>query len=276
MSGLFFEDFHSAARDFPYFDPNMKNINYISHFHAEVEIISVRRGEVGITSENGCFTAETGDICIFMPGEIHSFSSLGENHLYIMKIHCINSVEKVDFSALRFCPNIVKSGCEINSALSSLIEKSAKEIQNKALGYAYAANSLSNSIICEILRCKNLKKIDASLSKRHLLALSLLESVNSYIENHYKEPISLSDISKFCNFSEYYFAHFFKEITQTTFLDFLTTYRLEKAVGFLLYSHKNITETAFECGFSNTRAFNRAFKKKFNMTPTDYMKTNTS
>ena len=200
MGGLFFEDFHKASKDFPYFDSNMRNINYISHFHEEIEVISVQKGEVDINGENGDFTAHSGDICVFMPGEIHSFSSKHKNHLYVMKIYCKNTVEKTDFSKYRFSPNLVKCGSELNSVLSPLISSISEENKNKSVGYAYLINSLSNRILWEILRSDRVEEIDASLSKKHISALSLLENVNTYIENHYREPILLRDIAKFCNF----------------------------------------------------------------------------
>ncbi len=276
MNGVFFEDFHKASKDFPYFDPCMKNINYLPHFHDEIEVISVRSGEVEIIGESGTFLAKAGDIAIFMPCEIHSFLSKNENHIYVMKIYTKNSIEKTDFSTFRILQNLAPFGNSLNSALLPLIDKIAEEISSKSFGYAYTVNGLSNMMLGEILRSESIKKIDTSLSKRHLSALSLLENVNFYIENHYKEPITLKAVSSFCNFSEYYFAHFFKESTGLTFMDFLTAYRLEKALQLLRYSRKNVTETAFECGFSNSRAFNRAFKKQFGTTPTEYLKANTS
>ncbi len=276
MGGVFFEDIHRATKDFPYFDMHMQNINYLPHFHNEIEIISVRHGEVDITSENENFTAVQGDISIFMPREIHSFSSKNENHVYVMKIYCKNSVEKTDFSNFRMVHKLAPHGSVLNNVINGLLDRIAIETEKKTVGYTFAVNSLTNKILCEILRSAEIEKVDTSMTKRHLSSLLLLENVNIFVENHYKEPISLTEVAKFCNFSEYYFAHFFKETTGLTFMDFLTSYRLDKALEFLLYSRKNITETSFECGFSNTRAFNRAFKNKFGTTPTQYIKSNIS
>ncbi len=272
MSGIFFEDIHKAARDFPYFDSNTKNINYISHFHEETEVVLVLTGEVDIHCEIGSFTAKEGDVCVFFPSEIHNFSSKVKNRLCIMKIHSKNSNDSTDLSKYRLVSNLVKCGCNLNRALSSLILSAKDEIKHKNPGYAYMINSISNQILCTVLRLGNIKKIDASFSKKHISALTLLETVNTYIENHYTENISLTQIARECNFSEYYFAHFFKETANTTFFDYLTAYRVEKAIPLLVHSNKNITETAYECGFSNTRALNRAFKKKFNLTPSEYIK----
>ena len=96
MQDIFFENFHTAMVNYPYMDFNSRNINYLSHFHEEIEIIEVVSGEVVILCESKTFYASAGDICIFMPGEVHGFSSVKENHLYILKINCKN------FSVLLF------------------------------------------------------------------------------------------------------------------------------------------------------------------------------
>ena len=38
MNISLFENYHNAARDFPYFDGDMRNLHYFSHFHREAEL----------------------------------------------------------------------------------------------------------------------------------------------------------------------------------------------------------------------------------------------
>ena len=38
MQDIFFENFHTAMVNYPYMDFNSRNINYLSHFHEEIEI----------------------------------------------------------------------------------------------------------------------------------------------------------------------------------------------------------------------------------------------
>ncbi len=58
----------------------------------------------------------------------------------------------------------------------------------------------------------------------------------------------------------------------TTFFDYLTLFRLEKALPQLTYTKKTVAEIAYDCGFSNLRSFNRAFKRHIALTPSEYRK----
>lgn len=269
----FFENFHNAAPDFPYIDCQMQNINYFPHIHEEIEIVYVLTGSTDITCENSCFTASKGDICIFMPGEIHSFSSPDPNRLYIIKLQYKNSMEQTDFSTLRMEHNLLNKSSKLRDLLTKLILQLAEETQTKRSGYGYMANSISQQILCGLIRSGQLIKIPAETKKKRLFYVTLLEKVNTYIADHYTEPVSLTVIAAHCHLSEYYFSHVFKEATKSTFYNYLTAYRLDKAATLLLYSDKKITDIALECGFSNTRAFNRAFKNFFHKTPTEYTTT---
>ena len=272
MNGSFLENFHNAASDFPYFDGDMRNIHYLSHFHHEAEIVKIVEGSVEICCGNDIFVAKAGDICIFMPGEIHSFITIGESRLYIMKIKCKNSVEKQDFSVLRIYPNVIDKDNVLNCKISEYMDLLKNEISEKEEGYAYFANAVSNMILCAILRYEKLIRLSSEKRRHQLFAENILSNVNMYIEHHFSEKITLADAAKCCNLSQYYFAHEFKRITNSTFFDYLTAYRIENAI-LLLSSHMKMTDIAFECGFSNVRSFNRAFKKLYGMSPTEYMKS---
>lgn len=270
MKKAFFETVHGASPDFPYFDSNMRNIEYLSHFHKEIEIVFVKDGKVDIICENKAFTAHTGDICVFMPGEIHSFLSSDPNHLYIIKIHSNNSVEKVDFSAIRLTHNLLPAGTEPNQTLLSHIRELHTEMTEKTAGYAYRANGISNLIVGEILRTGNVVKVEHEEQKRHRFAMELLENVNAFIEEHYRETVYLEEVAKYCSLSKYYFSHQFKLITASTFHEYITLFRLEKAMQLLGATEKKMVEIALDCGFTGTRAFNREFSRAFKKTPSEY------
>lgn len=270
MKKAFFETVHSASSDFPYFDSNMQNIEYLSHFHREIEIVLVKSGKVDIICENKAFSASAGDICIFLPGEIHSFVSSAPNHLYIIKISSGNSVEKIDFSAIRLSHNLFPVGSEVNAVILQHIEQLHTEIREKQIGYAYKANGISNAIIGDILRLGNTVVVEREEQKRHLYAIELLENVNEFIEEHYRETVYLEDVARYCSLSKFYFSHLFKNITGATFHEHITKFRLEKALQLLGGAEKKMVEIALDCGFTGTRAFNREFVKTFKKTPSEY------
>lgn len=272
MKKAFFETVHSASADFPYFDSDMQNIEYLSHFHREIEIVLVKSGKVDIICENGTFAAGVGDICVFLPGEIHSFLSTSPNHLYIIKLHSGNSAEKIDFSAIRLAQNLFPRGSEVNTALILGIEQLHGELAERKTGYAYKANSISNGMICDILRLGNTVTIEHEAQKRHLYAIELLENVNAFIEEHYRDTVYLEDVARYCNLSKCYFSHLFKSITASTFHEHITRFRLEKALQLLSMTEKKMVEIALDCGFTGTRAFNREFSRVFKQAPSEYRK----
>ena len=63
---------------------SVKNISYFPHSHNGIEIIYIVSGDTSVTSEDECYTLRKGDIAVFMPGQIHSFVSAGENEAVII------------------------------------------------------------------------------------------------------------------------------------------------------------------------------------------------
>ncbi|NVJ99333.1 MAG: helix-turn-helix transcriptional regulator [Alphaproteobacteria bacterium] len=55
-----------------------------------------------------------------------------------------------------------------------------------------------------------------------------------------------------------------------TFYDFVNDHRVEKAKALLTSTDKTVLEAAFEAGFNNKASFNRAFKERTGLTPSQY------
>ena len=74
MRDVFFESDHAAKINYPYTDFEWRNINFFSHFHEEIELAAIVSGSVSITDDERALSVRSGDICVFMPGEISIFS----------------------------------------------------------------------------------------------------------------------------------------------------------------------------------------------------------
>lgn len=55
--------------------------------------------------------------------------------------------------------------------------------------------------------------------------------------------------------------------------DFIKEFRLKKATAMIKQQHGNITEIAFQSGFSNSSYFAKCFQKRFGILPSNYAKT---
>lgn len=87
-----------------------------------------------------------------------------------------------------------------------------------------------------------------------------------FIENHLFEDISLKLLAKQALLSEYTFHRFFTYLTGHSFSNYVRNRRLSEAVE-LLRAEYSIDEVADMCGYANRSAFNRAFSKFHNITP---------
>ena len=139
-------------------------------------------------------------------------------------------------------------------------------------GREIALRKCRYEIFLAILRELEHTRIPGEEKKRLASRTLLLRSANDYISEHYADPISLDEISEYCGYSKYYFAHCIKEVTGSTFLDFLMMYRLTLACARLRDRDGTVTEIALDCGFNSLRSFHRAFRNYYHTTPTEYRK----
>lgn len=97
--------------------------------------------------------------------------------------------------------------------------------------------------------------------------------VEAYIEKNYSDSeLSINTISKalFLNYS--YLCYCFKRDKNTTINEYLTQFRINKAIELLKNKTENITYVAEKTGFTSASYFSKQFKKITGITPSEYSK----
>lgn len=98
-----------------------------------------------------------------------------------------------------------------------------------------------------------------------------LQSMLSFIYEHFAEDISLSDIAYTANISVSECCRTFREHLQTTPYQFLTEYRIHKSIE-LLSGDLSISEIAGCCGYNQVSNYIAKFKSIMKCTPAQYRK----
>lgn len=99
----------------------------------------------------------------------------------------------------------------------------------------------------------------------------LINKTEDYVENHLKETISLSDLARHANLSEFHFHRIFKKYSAETVNEFVTRFKLERVAIFMRINPKlSITAIAMDYGYNDSSSFSRTFKKHFGMSPKKY------
>ncbi len=121
-------------------------------------------------------------------------------------------------------------------------------------------------------QCLVPEKLSLSGSRRDEKSVTM--QILGFLHQHYAEPVSLSDLARITWFSEAYLSRYIRKQFGETFTSLLMGIRLDHAVERVAGSSDKLILIALENGFSNTVAFNREFRKRYGMTPSEYRRTN--
>lgn len=95
-------------------------------------------------------------------------------------------------------------------------------------------------------------------------------SAKIFIDENFREPISLEQISKQAYFSRFHFHRLFTRIYNITPHNYLTAKRLQHAKSLLEQEGITITEIAGSVGFESLASFSLLFKKRNGFAPQYY------
>lgn len=99
----------------------------------------------------------------------------------------------------------------------------------------------------------------------------VLKKALEYIEENYaQESLSLNTVSGAVNVSPGYFSAIFSQAMETTFIEYVTQKRMEKAKKLLRQTEKHSGEIALEVGYKDPHYFSFVFKKTQGCTPREY------
>ena len=91
--------------------------------------------------------------------------------------------------------------------------------------------------------------------------------------------LTLQKLAKTLAISPHHLSQTINEQLQQNFIDFINSYRIEEAKRMLVdpaRKHYSVLAVSEEVGFNSKSAFNTAFKKHANMTPSEFRKASES
>jgi AraC-like DNA-binding protein len=114
--------------------------------------------------------------------------------------------------------------------------------------------------------------MSADLADQAVDERSVVEEVKRYAMEHLTDRLTLIDLAKAAGYSSFHFHRIFLEAEGVTPRAFVEAQRIKNACALLKAGH-SVTSAALDSGFSSPSQFNQVFKKKFQISPTDWIKT---
>ncbi len=258
---------------------NEVDMSYINkvHWHPFVEIlVSISDGnevEINFTK----YTLNLNDILIIYPGDLHTIIKCEGTSLWVAQfssemLSIINELSTQmallsQFPYLKYdsscasCDRIVLVLKEFFAAQNA--DTHLKEVRMYALLLDFF-----EKVGQDCINRRN-EALPGTANPKQKMTKKMAD-VCLYISENSSKPLTLDDAADFMGVSKSYFAHLFKQYTNSTFVDFLTEVRVKRAQSLFLNPGVQIIDIAFDSGFSSLSSFNRSFKKITGLSPSKF------
>lgn len=248
------------------------------HWHDDVELVVIKSGQGIVNVDASSYEVVAGDIVIVRPGQIHSIYQKDgqvmeyENIIFKMKLLYSPASDActVQFFEAYFNLNYdmtahIHQGIDYGEALRRCVDCIDGYCRETPVNYQIMVKSYLFQFFF-ILSQYQEKLVLADVNK----GLGKIKEAILYVEEHYKEEITVESVAKELGFSASHFMKLFKKNMHVTFITYLNDYRLNKASKLLRTTDGTVVEVMAAVGFNNLSYFNRIFKEYYRMTPREY------
>ncbi len=250
------------------------------HWHDEMEIIHVIEGSMTVSIQNEEILVSEGDMVFIQPQFIHSICQHGDDKAKYYNIlfrfslletnerdPCYEKYFLPVYSSHLIIPKYLSRDNPLNGKITPFVQQLTDLRRHSEDGIELIIKSCLFGIMHYI--CAESKPKNAQDNYIEDLYTKLKRSLE-LVENRYDENLTVEEAARVSNFSASHFSKMFRQLTGTSFNQYLKNYRLEIASKKLRQESMTVSRTAIECGFNNLSYFTRAFKKKYGITPYSY------
>ena len=245
------------------------------HWHTNVEFIRVLSGTFRLTLDNRLYTLGAGDVALVNSETVHggipsdcTYECIVFNLAFLKMGNRSCDALIDDLLAHRLLLPELPQGEKVKALVWELFDA----IGNDAHGAQLRVFSLVLAILAELWRQEAFVSSLPLLSVNDKRKAVKLKTVLKFIRDNFSKSITLEDMAAVSGYSCKYFCAFFKEMTGTTPINYLMTYRIERAARKRLSTDHSVTQIAYDCGFNDLSYFIKTFKSLKNCSPKEYRK----
>lgn len=183
--------------------------------------------------------------------------------------------EDADHPLLRELPPYIhlKKGDEISNTWMDVTLK----MLGSVAGRAQPGGDLIAAKLAEIIFAQTIRSYLSSDKANRLVFRGLrdpqISRLLEALHRDYRKSWSLDEMARVAGMSRTVFAERFRELMGMTPMQYLTTWRMQKARQLLTKTEEPVIRVAEEAGYLSEAAFARAFKQHFEVAPATYRRT---
>lgn len=239
----------------------------LPHWHSSGELLYCIHGNLEIKYPNKSYSIKKDEVFFINSNIVHSTRTVINSKILVMQIpydFLEECTEGTYANEIYFEKQI-----ETNPHLLKILNTIREELKIDTIASRLIIHSKIYELFAHFMSAytvplSNIKKIQSMKN------LEKQKKINSYIQDHCTQNITLETIANKFNYNPSYFSRFFKKNMGETFTNYLKTVRLNLAYTKMQQTDLNIMDIASECGFGNVKSFYLAFTSEFGISPQMY------
>jgi len=249
----------------------------VPHFHEDLEFVTVTSGTMAYSVNGKLITLNEGDTIFVNSNQIHySVATEGTASYVIFIVHpnVLNSSVAVELQALQ----PILSNPNLSYLRFRYINEYTRNIRDIMLSLPSIRRDpfqITKKLfdIWEIIleQSKHYGMLDENTeTDQHTRSF---KTMMYYIQQNYKDSITLDDIAASGNISKSLCNKIFHKYVGDSPINYLLNYRVRKVAELLRSTTLSLSDIASDTGFNGASYMSEMFKKSFNMSPRDYRKS---
>jgi AraC-like DNA-binding protein len=242
--------------------------NQSHHYHDgrnAYGFVHLLSGALEYTFNDGrVLTVKAGDLTLLKPTDAYVVKCLALCHHYTVNFLIDESSVQGEFLHTLLhsqkTPQISRQSPQ--NSFADILENLCDVWAQKQTGYPIYSISLLYKLFYRFLQTQIPYLHDKNYDK--------IKCATEYIDAHWNESFTLSDLAKLCYMSPVHLRHLFEQVYKISPMEYRNSLRLLHAKDYLGQEHFSITEIAEKCGFSDVNYFSRFFKKNTGISPSKY------
>ncbi|MBQ4258721.1 MAG: helix-turn-helix domain-containing protein [Lachnospiraceae bacterium] len=240
-----------------------KNLDFPAHVHDDIELVLVKKEGGTAYCDGKKYTLSENCFFQVFPNQVHHYSEFvqEEYNLLIIKPSELLKYNN-DYTAGTPTHAVWQFTENGDDNTVYLMDLAVREFMRD--GYSPIIEAYLTALFGKLLNRYEIEKSRISND----MVLQILQ----YCAAHYKEDISVGNVAEKLHISRNSISHLFSARLSVNFCDYINFLRLIDAVNMLKNKNHSISEISYLCGFPTIRTFNRAFLKRYGVSPSAYKK----
>lgn len=249
------------------------------HWHRPVELFYVQSGCLEYTTPHGKWVFPAGSGGFVNSNVLHTSTFQRKNGPNIQLLHIFDPSFLAGEAGSRIERNYIlplTTATEIeviplfpeNAAEATILERirDAFALPEQQWGYELKLRNRLTDIWCELFTLAQ-----PHMTEHHnTIGDTNIKKLIIYIHEHYRQPISVEELAQVIPISKRACFRLFQEQLHTTPVDFIRSYRLQKACQLLAHGSDSVTQIAYRCGLGSSSYFGKLFRETYQCTPLEY------